>query len=461
MRLWQITLAVLLFLSNAAFAQQDKKTDDLKPADPDTGESTVEESTLGLLPNPFEEKGIKFAVTYIGEVLGNPSGGAKAGSTYEDRINFAADIDFEKLIGLKQLTFHANIFQIDGGGLSRGALLNFLVVSGIEALPTTRLYEIWFEQKWGTKLALRAGQLAADTEFMTAKYTDVFTNASLGWPAGFSLNMPSGGPSPPLAAVGTRLRADVSDNLTLIGAVFDGDAAGPGTNDPQLRDRYGVNFRVNDPPLVLAEAQFLWNAKKGDPGLDGKFKIGGWRHFGMFADERSSVLGLSLSDPASGGVPANHAGDFGIYSVFEQKLYRVGNDDDRGVGIFVRASYSPPDRNIVDLYADAGLEFIGLSDQRPKDKFGVAMAYARVSPWAQGLDADFRLVNGHAWPVRSYESLFTAVYQYEVRAGWTLQPNFQYIVHPGGGATNPLGPNQPGLGLKNASVLALRTVLKF
>jgi porin len=48
-------------------------------------------------------------------------------------------------------------------------------VSGIEALPTTRLYEIWFEQKWGTKLALRAGQLAADTEFMTAKYTDVFT----------------------------------------------------------------------------------------------------------------------------------------------------------------------------------------------------------------------------------------------------------------------------------------------
>jgi hypothetical protein len=44
------------------------------------------------------------------------------------------------------------------------------------------------------KLALRAGQLAADTEFMTAKYTDVFTNASLGWPAGFSLDMPRGGP---------------------------------------------------------------------------------------------------------------------------------------------------------------------------------------------------------------------------------------------------------------------------
>jgi len=461
MRRWLVAVVVVLVSAGAALAQQDKKTDDLKPADPDTGESTVEEETLGLLPNPFEKTGVKFAVTYIGEVLGNPTGGAKRGTAYEDRINFATDVDFEKLIGLKQLTFHANVFQIDGGGLSRGALLNFLVVSGIEALPTTRLYEIWFEQKWGTKLALRAGQLAADTEFMTAKYTDVFTNASLGWPAGFSLNMPSGGPWPPLATMGTRLRADVSDNLTLIGAVFDGDSAGPGTNDPQLRNRHGVNFRVNDPPLVLAEAQFLWNAKKGDPGLDGKFKVGGWRHFGTFSDERLSTFGLSLADPASGGVPANRSGDFGVYSVLEQKLYRVGKDDDRGIGVFIRASYSPPDRNIVDLYADAGIEFVGLSDKHPKDKFGLALAYARVSPWAQSLDADFRVFNGPTWPARSYEGLFTAVYQYEVRSGWTMQPNFQYVVHPGGGATNPLGANQPGLALKNAAVLGVRTVVKF
>ena len=50
--------------------------------------------------------------------------------------------------------------------------------------------------------------------------------------------------------------------------------------------------------------------------------------------------------------------------------------------------------------------------------------------------------------------------QYEVRAGWTLQPNFQYIGHPGGGATNPLGTN-PGKALKNAEVIGLRTVIKF
>ena len=34
----------------------------------------------------------------------------------------------------------------------------------------------------------------------------------------------------------------------------------------------------------------------------------------------------------------------------------------------------------------------------------------------------------------------TAVYQYQVRDGWTLEPNFRYVVRPGGGATDPSGP---------------------
>lgn len=73
---------------------------------------------------------------------------------------------------------------------------------------------------------------------------------------------------------------------------------------------------------------------------------------------------------------------------------------------------------------------------------------------------DFRNLSGPGWPIRSFKGLFTAVHQYEIRAGWTLQPNFQHIVHPGGGATNPLG-NNLGRALKNADVFGVRTVVKF
>src|SRR5437868_5576854 len=140
-----LLVAALLGSSiDAAFAQEDKKTDDDKPADPDTGQSTIEETTLGVLPNPFVDRGVKFAATYIGETLGNISGGVRKGAIYEGRLNLAVDADLEKLVGLSKLTFHANLFQIHGDGLSRSYLQNFMVVSGIEALPTTRLYEMWF-----------------------------------------------------------------------------------------------------------------------------------------------------------------------------------------------------------------------------------------------------------------------------------------------------------------------------
>jgi hypothetical protein len=58
------------------------------------------------------------------------------------------------------------MFQIHGDGLSRNNLQNFFVVSGIEALATIRLYEAYFEKKWGNNVvSLKAGQLAADSEF--------------------------------------------------------------------------------------------------------------------------------------------------------------------------------------------------------------------------------------------------------------------------------------------------------
>ena len=58
------------------------KEEEHKPADPDTGTSPLSDETLGLLKNPWVDRGIKFSASYVGEILGNPSGGfARARST--------------------------------------------------------------------------------------------------------------------------------------------------------------------------------------------------------------------------------------------------------------------------------------------------------------------------------------------------------------------------------------------
>jgi porin len=450
------------FLGMCSVSAVSQETNEDQPADPDTGESTVAERALGLLPNPYERLGIKFAATYIGEVLGNTSGGLQQGGTFEGRLNLAVDVDFDKLAGWHGLTAHANIFVIHGDGLSRSNLNNFFVVSGIEAIPTVRLYEAYFEQKFfGDKWSIRAGQLAADSEFIASKYTDVFTNASLGWPAITTVNLPAGGPSPPLAAVGARLSGKLNDNVTFLTAIFDGDAAGPGPGDPQQRNRYGLNFRVNDPLLVLGEIQFGWHNLAADDGRAGALKIGGWHHFGTFSDQRFTPDGLSIADPAGSGLGRMLRANDGIYSVIEQKIYAVPKSRDRGVGVFMRTSASPSDRNLIDFYTDAGIDFIGFFDQRQNDKFGIAVGYAHVSKHAQALDRDFASFVGQPdWPIRSSEALFTASYLYEIKAGWNLLPNYQHIFRPGGGATDPTGPN-PGIRLKDASVFGVRSVMKF
>lgn len=453
-------LAVAIcFTAANAFGQLADDED--KPVDEDTGDSTVDERTLGILPNPLERWGVKFAATYIGEALANATGGVRPGASLLGRLNLAADIDFEKAAGLRGLTFHGNIFAIHGDQFTNRYLQSFMGASGIEGLTTVRLFEAWFEQKFASdRASIRAGQLSADTEFITTKFSDVFTNATFTWPAATATNLPSGGPATPLAALGARLRGKLTDNITGMVAVYDGDPAGPGDGDPQQRNRYGLNFRLRDPPLVIGQLELDWSDALGK-SAPGAFKIGGFRHFGDFDSMRFADDGRSLADPTSSGMPATLRGDSGVFGVIEQKVAAKGNDADRGIGIFARAVVSPPDRNLIDIYADAGFQANGWFDARPNDKFGVAVAYAHVSRMAQALDRDYQIFVDPGFARRRSEALVTAAYAYEIRQGWIVQPNAQFIARPGGGATDPLKSETPGRRLGNALVLGVRTVVKF
>ena len=121
------------------------------------------------------ERGINYGLNYVGEWQGNTSGGTQRGSIYIGRLEAFADIDLAKF-GWQGLTLHSNAYQIHGRGLSRENLgNNLMTASFIEALPATRLSELWLEQKMmGDKVAFRFGQLAADTEFNTSSYAGQF-----------------------------------------------------------------------------------------------------------------------------------------------------------------------------------------------------------------------------------------------------------------------------------------------
>ena len=405
------------------------------------------------------ERGVKYQLNYLGDLLTNPSGGVQRGVAYSGRLELVIDADLEKSAGWSGAAFHANAYQIHGSALSRSYIGNLMAASNLEALPATRLYEAWIEQKLADgKLAMRAGQLGADTEFLSSSYASLFINSTFGWPMITAADLPSGGPAYPLATPGLRLGLYPTDRLSLLLGLFNGDPAGSGNPDPQVANRYGLNFRVRDPAFVISEIQYKYGDDKSPTGLSGTAKLGAWTHFGRFNDQRFDTAGLSLADPSSSGDPLRRRGDQGVYGVIDQQIYRLPDDPAKGLGLFARIGAAPGDRNLINFYADVGLNASGMIASRPDDAFGLAFAYARISPAARGLDQDDIALNAVSRPVRSSEMLVEATYAAQIVPGWNLQPNLQYIIRPAGGASDP---NQPTRALRNALVIGLRSSLKF
>ncbi|WP_022722614.1 carbohydrate porin [Rhodopseudomonas sp. B29] len=405
------------------------------------------------------EWGIQFNLTYIGEVLGNVSRGVRTGTIYTGRVDLGTTVDLGKLAGWNGATFHANFFQIHGDGLSRSYVGNLMLVSGVEALSATRLYELWIEQAlFDGKLLIRVGQQPSDAEFIDSKYDDIFVNSALGWPGITGVVLPSGGPSPPLAVPGVRLKAQISNSVTAYLAVFDGAAAPPGPGDPQIKNANGLAFRVSDPPWLIGQLRYGYGL--GADAMPGTVALGGWYHLGDFTSLDRGADGLALADPLSSGEAARLRRNQGIFAVFEQLLWRSPLASAKGVGLFLRSSISPSDRNLISFYLDGGVQVSGFSASRPDDKFGVAATFAKISEGAKRYDRDVQLFTGIATPIRDFEAVIEVNYWAQLTPNFAVQPVFEYVMHPGGGTLDPRDATATHR-IRDAVVFGVRTTTTF
>jgi porin len=396
-----------------------------------TGDWGGQRSTL-------KERALEFTFAYIGEVLGVVSGGLARRGSYEGRFEFSADADLEKLIGWKGASAHATIYQIHSTRQNAAANVGSIAdPSNIDAVQTTRLFTLWFQQNWwDDRLSLRAGQLAADDEFITAPTAGGLINGTFGWPALASANLRSEGPAYPLAAPGLRVAIKPSEQWTFMTALFAGDPSGGNCNDlPQICNRHGTEFTWADGVFWINELQFGVNQGKQAAGLPGIYKLGAWYASAHYADQR---------------FPISHAGNWGVYAVADQMIWRAGATS---LNVFVRTGATPSDRNLVSYYADGGVGIKGLLAGRPDDQLTFGAAYLNISPEAASADRAAGLA-----VIRNNEMVFEASYQAQLAPWWILQPDVQHMVHPGGKVPDPNNPLAP---VKNATVIGLRSIMKF
>ena len=405
------------------------------------------------------EKGLRISGFYFSDPRANLDGGLREGATYSGLLKIKLDVDLETSAGVEGARLHADMLQIHGRDVSEDYVGNLLSPNDIGARPATRLFELYYEQEVGDRLTLRLGQMAADEEFKTSDHAELFIGASFGWAASPSENLPNEGPAYPLAQLGAQASWTATDDLTLVGAIYNGHAADPDAEDPQRANRHGLNFRLGDPPLVILEGRYRY-AGGEDGGLAGALKLGGYAHFGRFEDLKYGTDGRVLGAPGSNGEPRRMDGTFNVYAIVDQQIWRKpgGEDEDEdGVGVFARTILGPADRNPINAYLDGGVVAKGLVPGRPDDRFGVGAIYANFSPKLADAGRAEALADNVDAPRRTYEAAIEATYKAQLIEGLTVQPTLQYVMRPNG------GPRENGAARKipSATIFGVTTVVRF
>ena len=405
-----------------------------------------------------KQESISFGVQEQAEVWTNQTGGRQRGVTANGLLTLSLNADLGALAGLDGWRLYGSVFQIHGRGISQDLVGNLQTISNIEATRSTKLYNIWVAKHFfDGRLDLRIGQEGANDEMMISQQAQLFLNSSFGYPALLAADLPSGGPNYPIAAPMARWVYKFGEAVSWSGAIFDGDPAGPGPGDPQLRDRYGMAFRLRDAPLIFNE---LWFRPEGafEGHLPGLWKVGVWRHDGDFADQRFDPTGGKLALTGAAGL--QHRGNHGFYGVVDQQIWRRPGTEDQGLGVWGLAMVSPQDRNLIDLFVEGGLTLKGPVESRPKDTLGLAFAYMRTSKAARAYYADGFGAGTGLKPIQGFELVTELTYQAIISDKLTLQPSLQYVRNPG--AAIPISANRFSQEYqKPAFVAGVRATLSF
>jgi porin len=363
------------------------------------------------------EKGITFDIFYITDLQANPSGGLQQAQAGWERTRGTVDIDFDKMLQWQGLSFHATgLWQ---GGVNLGGKIGTIAnPTSLVSAHTTRLDSFWLQQLFfDNRLRVRVGQLAGLDFYGNSDFGANFLIEPLGYAFGnlfanvYESFNPAGTP-------GAEIRVAPTKHFYLQSAVM------AGNRNPYQQDPTGTHFQISDNPDFLFEAGYL-TASKTYPG---DYRFGGVYNGGKF------------SNPAG----QQSSGNYLIYGIATQALYRPDAGLTRGIDASIGFDYSPGDVTRQNLQVTGEAVIHAPFASRQKDTLNFGFVYSKISdPFAQYT----ALLGG---PALGAEKAFEVNYGLQIRPYLLFQPTFQYYVRPGANAAIP-----------NAPVLGFRTKVTF
>lgn len=424
-RLFLLALVLLLICAPAAFTQQQRDNDIYEDQTARVFQLVLPSEHLlgswgGLRPK-LEESGITPRLTFITDVAGNPSGGRSQGATAPSSLELSLFFDLDRIFGVKGGSVFASFSQRWGNRLSTTYVGNIFSEQQIYGFQTFRVIDISYQQKlFDDRLELRLGRFAATDDFLVSPYDYGFmSNVFCGNPFGILLDAPG-----MTAYTGTWAalgKVKPTSRSHVMAGVYNGDTT------IRANKYHGVNFSLNGPLFVIGEVGYQINGLPGDSQRLGNYKFGGWY-------DKSQLTVFETG--------AKSRGSWGYYGLFDQVLVPFGTPGhNRGFGVFGSVTVATdPHVQQLPLYFTAGVSARGLFDTRARDvvSFGVGSGY--FSNNLQRAQQNGRLVPPEGG-VQDNETVVELTYRFDLRKGrYFIQPDFQYIVRPGGTGRLPNAP---------------------
>ena len=340
-------------------------------------------------------KAVSFVGTTTTDLWQNTSGGLKRGGVVINTADLIFDFD-GAAVGHDGWSANLHVLATDGHSLS--ALLGDVqTATNIEGDGATHLFEAWVRRQITEKTAIKVGIIDLNADFDANETPGLFINSSHGVGPELSGAGPNAAPVWPNGTAGVELQMTPTENSRFTAAVFNGT---PRDIDHPLAFA-AVTHNKDDG--VMAIAQGDWTSANGI-----HWSAGVWHHTADF-----SPLDPFATDMVTGQT--------GAYGLVEAPLPFL----DRSSG-WIRVAKVDDASSYVANYVGGGVTHDGLFAARPDDKIGLAFAYAGISDKARAASALDGL------PLKSGELAFELTYAAQITPYLALQPDLQYIIHPGG-----------------------------
>lgn len=331
---------------------------------------------------------IGLGASYVADALDVADGGLARGGGVAGRADAWVDVNGAAL-GASRLTAHVDFIAVHGPIFSDRWVGDSQGISSVQAPTRQHLYEAWV--RWQVSdnaaplaIATKAGLIDVNTEFDVQSVAALFVHASHGIGPELAQSGPNGPGIFPMAASGAMITASTAGKVTLRMGAFDGQAGS------MANDRLPA-FRLpgTTGALLIGEVEV--------PLGEGEVQMGLWRY------TRPSAR---VDDEAA------RAASQGGYVLVEGPLAPHWHG-------WVRFGLADARTNPISAYLGTGL----VREAGPW-QLGVAMAHARLGARARAT----MLADRQA---RTHETSMELTAARPVMPWLTLQPEMQYVIHPG------------------------------